>query len=178
LSSSAWSRTRNSYSYLGTVRYIKGQALIEVNPVLRLPVILMVLAPDSADVRIGPSSHDGRLPEGRAGAMGGGMRPPADTTAHPRRGLCRSAQAARPTDRWPRHHPRRPNSLPPTRLLLLLDRALAPPRSPRSQASDASAPPTILECNGSSLASRFRPLEQSAPSLGAPSETLLALVQP
>ena len=29
---------------LCTVRYIKGQALIEVNPVLRLPVILTVLA--------------------------------------------------------------------------------------------------------------------------------------
>ena len=129
-------------------------------------------------MRIGPASRDGRLPEGRAGAMDGGMRPPAVTTARPRRGFCRSAQAARRTDRWPRHHPRLPNSLPPTRLLLLLDRALAPPRSPRSQASDASARPTILRCTGSSLASRFRPLEQSAPSLETPSETLLALVQP
>ena len=163
---------------LRTVRYIKGQALIEVNPVLRLPVILTVLARGVRRRAHGPSSRDGRLPEGRAGVMDGGMRPPAVTTARPRRGFCRSAQAARRMDRWPRHHPRLPNSLPPTRLLLLLDRALAPPRSPRSQASDASAPPTILRCTSSSLASRFRPLEQSAPSLGAPSETLLALVQP
>ena len=51
-------------------------------------------------MRIGPSSRDGRLPEGRAGVMDGGLRPPAVTTASPRRGFCRSAQRRKRHDEW------------------------------------------------------------------------------
>jgi hypothetical protein len=48
------------------------------------------------------------------------------------------------------------------------------PRSPRSHASDTCARLTMRRSTGVSSVSRLTPLEQSAPQLGAPSETLLA----